>query len=47
MEPRQFARLLSSSLQGVMLTVKVHKDKNRAAREFQALAEMIEWMIKD
>ncbi len=47
MEPRQLSRLLISSLQGVMLTVKVHKDKNRAAREFQALAEMIEWMIKD
>lgn len=47
MEPRQFARLLIASLEGVMMTTKVHKDKNRAAREFQAIAELIEWMIKD
>lgn len=47
MEPRQFARVLIAALEGTLMTSKVHKDKNRAAREFQALAEMIEWMIKD
>jgi TetR/AcrR family transcriptional regulator, transcriptional repressor for nem operon len=47
MEPRQFARLFIAAFEGVMMTVKVHKDKNRAAREFQALAELTEWMIKD
>lgn len=47
MEPRQFARVLIAALEGTIMTTKVHKDKNRAAREFQALAEMIEWMIKD
>lgn len=46
MEPRQFARLLIASLQGVTMTTKVHKDKNRAAREFQAFAELIERMIR-
>jgi len=46
MEKRQFARLLIASLQGITMTVKVHKDKNRAAREFQAFAELIERMIK-
>jgi TetR/AcrR family transcriptional repressor of nem operon len=47
MEPRQFARILIAALEGTLMTAKAHKDKNRAAREFQALAEMIEWMIKD
>lgn len=47
MEPRQFARLLIATYQGVMMTAKVHKDKNRASREFQAMAEVIERMIKD
>lgn len=47
MEPRQFARLLVASTQGVLMTTKVHKDKNRAGREFQAIAELVEWMIKD
>jgi TetR/AcrR family transcriptional repressor of nem operon len=47
MEPRQFVRILIAALQGTLMTTKAHKDKNRAAREFQALAEMIEWMIKD
>ena len=47
MEPRQFARLLISMYQGITMTVKVHKDTNRAARDFQALAELIERMIKD
>lgn len=47
MEPRQFARILIAALEGVTLTIKVHKDKNRAAREFQALAELVERMIRD
>jgi len=46
MEPRQLARLLIACLQGVTMTVKVHKDKNRAGREFQAFAELIERSIK-
>lgn len=46
MENRQFARLLIAALQGVTMTIKVHKDKNRAAREFQALGEMIERLVK-
>lgn len=46
MEPRQFARLVIAALQGITMTIKVHKDKNRAAREFQALAELIERLIK-
>lgn len=46
MENRQFARLLIAMLQGVTMTIKVHKDKNRAAREFQALGEMIERMVR-
>lgn len=28
------------------MTAKVHKDKNRAAREFQAFAELIERMVR-
>lgn len=47
MEPRQFARMVIATLQGITMTTKVHKDKNRAAREFQAFAEMIERLIKD
>lgn len=46
-EPRQLARLIIASLQGVILTTKVHKDSNRAGREFQAIAQMIEYTIKD
>ena len=46
MEPRQFARIIIATLQGFTLTVKVHKDKNRAAREFQAYAEMVERLIR-
>ncbi len=46
MEPRQFARLLIATLQGITMTSKVHKDKNRAAREFQAYGELIERLIK-
>lgn len=47
LEPRQFARLFIASYQGVLMMVKVHKDNNRASREFQALFELIEYMIKD
>ncbi len=46
MEPRQFARLVLATLQGITMTIKVHKDKNRASREFQAFAEMIERLVK-
>lgn len=46
MEPRQLARLLIATLQGITMTAKVHKDKNRAAREFQAFGELIERLIK-
>lgn len=46
MENRQFARLLIATLQGITMTVKAHKDKNRAGREFQALGEMIERLVK-
>ncbi|MCB9983795.1 MAG: TetR/AcrR family transcriptional regulator [Rhodospirillales bacterium] len=45
MEPRQFARLLIATLQGITMTTKVHKDRNRAGREFQAFAELIERMV--
>ena len=47
MEPRQFARVLIATHQGMTMTIKAHKDRNRASREFQALAEMIERLIKD
>lgn len=47
MEPRQFARIFIAALEGTIMLCKAHKDKNRAGREFQALAEMVEWMIKD
>ncbi|MGH1397742.1 MAG: TetR/AcrR family transcriptional regulator [Alphaproteobacteria bacterium] len=46
MEPRQFARVFVAVIQGITMTIKVHKDKNRAAREFQALAEMVERLIR-
>lgn len=46
MEPRQFARLVIFTLQGMMMSSKTHRDKNRTAREFQALAELYERMIK-
>lgn len=46
MQPRQLARLIIAGLQGTILTGKVHKDRNRASREFHALAEMIEHMMK-
>ena len=47
MEPRQLARLLIASLQGATMMSKVHKDNNRASREFQAIAHLIEYAIKD
>jgi TetR/AcrR family transcriptional repressor of nem operon len=46
MEPRQMARLIIATYQGALMTAKVHKDKNRASREFQALGEMIERLMK-
>lgn len=45
-EPRQLARLLVASVQGVTMMAKVHKDKNRASREFQSIGMMIELAIK-
>jgi TetR/AcrR family transcriptional repressor of nem operon len=45
MEPRQFARLLISAYQGATMTAKVHKDNNRASREFQAIGQLIESVI--
>lgn len=45
MEPRQFARLLISMYEGITMTAKVHKDANRAGRDFQALAAFIEQSI--
>lgn len=47
LEPRQVARLIIAQVQGVIMTAKVHKDKNRAAREFMAVGQMIEQLIKD
>ncbi len=46
-EARQFARLLIASIQGITMMSKVHKDSNRASREFMALAQFIEYAIKD
>lgn len=47
MEPRQLARLLVASVQGVTMMGKVHKDNNRASREFQSIAQLIEYAIRD
>ena len=47
MEARQLARLFISSFQGIAMMMKVHKDSNRASREYMALAGLIEYMIKD
>ena len=47
MEPRQFARLIIAMMEGITMMGKVHKDHIRASREFQALAELIERMVKD
>ncbi len=46
-EYRQLARLLIATMQGTLMMGKVHKDKNRASREFQAIAQLIEYAIKD
>lgn len=47
MEPRQFTRLLLSAMQGATMMSKVHKDNNRASREFQAIAQLIEYAIQE
>jgi len=46
-EARQFARLLIASIQGTTMMSKVHKDKNRASREFLAVARLIEYAITE
>lgn len=46
-EYRQLARLILASMQGIFMMGRVHKDNNRASREFQAMAQMIEYTIKD
>jgi len=46
-EPRQLARLLIASVQGATMMGKVHKDKNRASREFQSIGMLIELVVKD
>ena len=46
-ERRQFARLLIASIQGITMMAKVHKDNNRASREFQAIAQLIEYAVRD
>ncbi len=47
MEPRQFARMFIATYQGITMMGKVHKDHNRGGRDFQALAELVEHMIRD
>lgn len=47
MEPRQFARLLIATIEGITMMSRVHKDNIRASREFQALAELVERMMRD
>lgn len=47
MEARQLARLIIAMYQGITMTCKVHKDQIRASRDYQALAELIERMIRD
>ncbi|HCQ70648.1 MAG: hypothetical protein CL570_07425 [Alphaproteobacteria bacterium] len=47
MDARQFARLLIAMLEGITMTCKVHRDNIRASRDFQAVAEFIERMIRD
>jgi TetR/AcrR family transcriptional repressor of nem operon len=46
-EPRQFARLLIAAYQGMIMTIKVHKDSNRAAREFLAIGQLVSVVIRD
>ena len=47
MESRQLARLLIASIQGMTLLTKVHKDNNRAGREFMAIGQLIDAVVKD
>lgn len=47
MEPRQFARLLIAAYEGITMTSKVHKDPNRAGREFLALGDLIMLVVKE
>jgi len=47
MEPRQFARLLIAQVEGVIMLGKAHKDQIRGSREFQAVGEFIERVMKD
>ncbi len=47
MKPRQCARIMIASIQGFVMMGKVHKDQIRSSREFMALAEMIEYLIRD
>lgn len=46
-ERRQLVRLMIACIQGITMMVKVHKDDTRAARQFQAIAQFIEFAIKD
>jgi TetR/AcrR family transcriptional repressor of nem operon len=47
MDARQFSRLLIAMIEGITMTCKVHRDHIRASRDFQAVAEFIERMIRD
>lgn len=47
MDARQFSRLLIAMMEGITMTCKVHRDNIRASRDFQAVAEFIERMIRD
>ncbi len=46
-EPRQFARLLIAAYQGMTMSAKVHKDANRASREFLAIGQLIAVAVRD
>lgn len=46
-ERRQLVRLLIACIQGITMMVKTHKDDTRAARQFQAVGQFIEFSIKD
>ena len=46
-EARQCARLLMASIQGVTLMTKAHKDSNRAGREFLAVTQLIDVLVRD
>tara|TARA_A200000113_G_scaffold83710_1_gene74530 strand:- start:627 stop:1256 length:630 start_codon:yes stop_codon:yes gene_type:complete len=47
METRQFARIVIHNYQGMMMSTQLHRDQRRTAREFQAMAELFERLIKD